>query len=154
MQWHDDQKFLFVSLFLIANKLQIIGDRYLAPVDLTTKQWLLMVMILQFGQNPPTISQAAGIIGSSRQNVKQLALKLEKNGYIKIEKDSGDSRILRLRLTNKHMKLWEERSSMDEDFLANLFSEIDSSDLHETASAMDKILEKTEMLMRDYNLEI
>jgi len=154
MQWQDDQKFLFVSLFLIANKLQIIGDRYLSDVNLTTKQWLLMVMVLQFGESPPTINQAANITGSSRQNVKQLALKLEKNGYMIIEKDPKDSRITRLRLTNKHLEMWRKRSEMDDEFLDNLFSGFNNEQVHEIASGMDKILETIETMMDKYKLDL
>jgi len=154
MQWQDDQKYLFVSLFLAANKLQIIGDRYLSDVNLTTKQWLLMVMVLQFGENPPTISQAANITGSSRQNVKQLALKLEKNGYMIIEKDPKDSRITRLKLTNKHLDMWNKRSEMDDEFLDNLFSGLNHEQVHDMAFGMDKILEKIDKIMEKYKSDL
>jgi len=41
-------------------------------------------------------------MGSSRQNVKQLALKLEENDYLKIEKDENDARVIRLKLTKNY----------------------------------------------------
>ncbi len=39
------------------------------------------------------ISELSERFGTSRQNVKQLALKLEKNGYVEIYTDEKDARL-------------------------------------------------------------
>jgi Transcriptional regulators len=87
--------------FFWSNKFQVIGDQYLGREGITTKQWFLTAMISQFGDKAPTLSEVGELMGSSRQNVKQLALKLEEKGFLTIEKDEQDSRALRLRLTEK-----------------------------------------------------
>ncbi|WP_040951913.1 MarR family winged helix-turn-helix transcriptional regulator, partial [Gorillibacterium massiliense] len=83
----EHQKEIFGGLFVLANKLQAIGDRELG--EITTKQWFLMMMIEQWGEEPPTLSELAKEMGSSRQNLKQLALKLQEKGFLSIEKDKA-----------------------------------------------------------------
>ena len=70
----ENRKFIFASLFLLANKLQTVGDRW--DETITFKQWLLLIMIIQFKGSYPTLTETAELIGTSRQNMKQLVLKL------------------------------------------------------------------------------
>ena len=107
----DKQKFIFGSLFLVANRLQVIGDNYLGKDGITTKQWFLSAIISQF-KKPPTLREVAEIMGSSRQNVKQLALKLCEKEFLTIEKDEQDARALRLKLTEKSRLFWEKREKI------------------------------------------
>jgi DNA-binding MarR family transcriptional regulator len=118
----DKHKFIFGSLFVLANKLQVIGDQYLGSVGITTKQWLLTAMISQFRDSPPTLSEVAELMGSSRQNVKQLALKLTEEGFLTIEKDEEDARALRLKLTEKSRTFWVKRQKQDDQFIEDLFN--------------------------------
>lgn len=69
---------LFARLFAIANNLQAIGDRHLGK--LTTKQWFLIACVGYFEPGQPSLSDLVPVVGSSRQNIKQLALKLEQQG--------------------------------------------------------------------------
>jgi DNA-binding MarR family transcriptional regulator len=142
----DKQKYIFGSIFLIANKLQVLGDQYLGRASITTKQWLLTVMISQFRDNPPTLSEVAELMGSSRQNVKQLALKLEKKGFLNIQKDEQDARALRLRLTEKSRTFWEHRQSQDEQYVEELFSDFSAEEIDATFKGFGKLFEKIEKL--------
>jgi DNA-binding MarR family transcriptional regulator len=77
-------------------------DAALEPLGLTTKQWLLLVILLKkVAGDQPTLSEVARCYGSSRQNVKQIATQLAKRGYLRIDTDPGDARMLRLRLLPK-----------------------------------------------------
>jgi DNA-binding MarR family transcriptional regulator len=117
----DKQEFIFGAIFDMANKLQVLGDRHLGQDGMTTKQWFLTLIIEQFGDHPPTLGEVTQKMGSSHQNVKQLALKLEKKGFLSIEKDLHDSRVLRLRLTPESRAFWDNRIKQDEQFIENLF---------------------------------
>lgn len=140
----DKQKFIFGSLFLLANKLQVIGDHYLGEEGMTTKQWFLTVMISQFGDTPPTLSEVAELMGSSRQNVKQLALKLEEKEFLKIEKDEKDARALRLKLTEKCRLFWEKRQNQDEQFVRELFNGFSSEEIDAVYNGLGKLFSKIE----------
>ncbi|MGL4108926.1 MarR family winged helix-turn-helix transcriptional regulator [Clostridium sp. LP20] len=128
------QKYIFGGIFVFSNRLQIIGDSFLG--EITTKQWLLLIGISEFFKDEaPTLSQVGEIIGSSRQNVKQLALKLEEKGFIKIEKDK---RALRLHLTDKLQSYSENRGDRDLEFLNNVFSGVSKEDLIIIFKGMNK----------------
>jgi len=118
----NKQAFIFGNLFLLANRLQVICDQYLDKDNITTKQWLLLAAISQFTDTSPTLSEVSELIGCSRQNIKQLALKLEKKEFIKIQKDEQDTRAYRLILTEKCNLYWKEREEMDNKFIAEIFS--------------------------------
>lgn len=120
---------VFGSLFQLANQLQAAGDRYLAGERLTTKQWFLIVAVGQFTDTEPTISQAAEFMGSSRQNVKQLALKLEKRGFLRISRDAKDARAYRLQLTEPCEAFWNARQAQDAAFVARIFRGLTAEEL-------------------------
>lgn len=145
------QKYIFGSIFLLANKLQVIGDQYMGVDGMTTKQWFLTAMISQFVDNPPTLSEVADLMGSSRQNVKQLALKLEEKGFLKIEKDEQDARALRLKLTEKSKEFWDEREEKDSDYLSNLFEEFSQEEIDVISSGIDKLFKRIDKIGKSYN---
>lgn len=131
------QKYIFGEIFLISNKLQTIGDEFLGEV--TTKQWFLIVIIGEFFKDSdPSLSELADKMGTSRQNIKQLALKLEKKGFIEINKDKNDSRILRLRITDSCKQYWANRSSKDEDFIEFIFKGMEVEELFQLLTSLDK----------------
>jgi DNA-binding MarR family transcriptional regulator len=138
----DKQKFIFGSLFLIANKLQVIGDQYLGKDNMTMKQWLLTVMVSQFPDAPPTLGEVAELMGSSHQNAKQLALKLREKGFLNIEKDAKDGRVIRLRLTQKSLDFWKDREDMDNKFVVDLFSDFTEEEINAMCSGFNKLFEK------------
>ena len=142
----EKEKFIFGSLFLIANRLQVIGDQYMGRDGMTTKQWFLTAMISQFGDNPPSLSEVAEIMGSSRQNVKQLALKLEEKEFLKIQKDEQDSRALRLVLTDKSREFWQEREEKDNQFVRNLFEGLSREEISIMSEGLRKLIKNIEKL--------
>lgn len=90
------------TVFVVAQHLDRLGDVVLAPLGLTTKQWLLLAVVERgFGRRHPTLSEAAAAYGSSRQNVKAIAHGLEAGGYLRIVRDAADRRALRLVPTEK-----------------------------------------------------
>jgi DNA-binding MarR family transcriptional regulator len=125
----EKQKFILAQLFLLPNKLQARGDRIFAG-EMTLRQWLLTLAVAQYGETPPILSTIAEIMGSSHQNVKQLALKLEKRGYIDIEKDEKDLRLTRLILTEKSYDFWKRRREEIRDYLAELFKDLGEEEIN------------------------
>lgn len=151
MDISDKQKYIFGSLFLLANKLQVIGDQYLGEDGMTTKQWFLTAVISQFRGDPPTLSEVAELMGSSRQNVKQLALKLEEKDFLKIQKDQQDGRVIRLKLTEKSAEFWEKRRNKDDRFLEDLFREFSEEEMDILSGGFRKLHEKIEKLEKELN---
>jgi MarR family transcriptional regulator, transcriptional regulator for hemolysin len=146
----DKQKFIFGSLFLLANRLQVIGDQYLGRDGITTKQWFLTAIISQFQDSPPTLSEVADLMGSSRQNVKQLALKLEEKGFIKMEKDDKDARALRLKLTDNFKTFWQSREGQDDEFIKELFTNLSEEEINDMFSSFNKLLKNIENIEKSF----
>lgn len=139
MEILEKQRFIFGSLFLLANKLQVILDRNLAP-DLTAKQWFLTAVIDELFEAPPTLNEVAAAMGSSHQNVKQLALKLQEKGFLQMEKDEHDRRALRLKLTEKSSVFWEQRQDADMRFFKELFKELTVEEINAMHRGLSKLI--------------
>jgi len=93
---------LFGTIFVLAQHLGRLTDAALEPLDLTSRQWLLLaVLVKAFPGAHPTLTEAAAAYGSSRQNVKMIASQLRERGYLELVPDPSDRRALRLHLTPK-----------------------------------------------------
>lgn len=103
---------VFGGIFFLAQHLARRVDLALEPLGLTSKQWLLLALLLKkFAGLRPTLSEAARWYGSSRQNIKQIAVQLEARGYLRLEPDPDDARALRLHLTPR-IKVFETRPEL------------------------------------------
>ncbi len=101
-RYTDPRPDLFGSLLVLVQHLSRHLDDALAPLGLTSRQWLLLaVMERWFPDGSPTLTEAAVRYGTSRQNVKQVALGLERRGYLRLVPDRLDRRATRLELTDK-----------------------------------------------------
>ncbi|RSK25968.1 MarR family transcriptional regulator [Bacillus sp. HMF5848] len=130
---------IFGSVFLLANKLQALIDQDFAKYGLTAKQWFLMAVLGKFFSESATISQLASVMGSSHQNVKQLALKLEKGGWVRMEKDKHDKRITRVSLTIQTEQFWEGRQHNDVKFFNELFANFTESEIDGLFTGLEKL---------------
>lgn len=135
---------IFGSVFTLANRLQVLGDRM--DPDLTVKQWLMIASITQYDSYAPTISEVADTIGNSRQNVKKMAAILEREGFLKLNKDADDARIVRISLTEKCETYFNNRAVMETEFIEQLFKNFDSRMVKELYRGISKLEENiTEM---------
>ena len=92
----------FGGVFVLAGHLTRLTDEGLADWDLTTRQWLLLAVLAKgFPGRAPSLTEAAQAYGTSRQNVKQIALGLEARGWLRLVPDPRDGRAIRLELTGR-----------------------------------------------------
>ncbi|HEY8910208.1 MAG TPA: MarR family transcriptional regulator [Desulfosporosinus sp.] len=149
MSKHDsmkDRKFVFGSVLIIANRMDTLLERELKEYDVTSKQWLLTAVLDNSFDNPPTIKEVAREMGSSHQNVKQVALKLEQKGLLVFEKDKKDARVTRLKLTDQIYEFAQLTQSKATAFTQALFKEIEEDDMSKARAVLQKMLSNlTEM---------
>lgn len=87
---------------MIAQHLTRLADAELEDFGLTARQWLLLAVLVRgFPGESPSLSEAARRYGSSRQNVKQIALGLQAGGWLRLVPDPGDVRTTRLHATQR-----------------------------------------------------
>ncbi len=125
----DDQHYLFGGLFVVSNKLDTLLERELSQFEMTSKQWFLLLNLGVLFVSPPTMKEVAQALGTSHQNVKQLALKLEQKGLLAMEKDPHDARVTRLKLTEKNQIFWEQTEAKGLAFINAVFQGIAATDL-------------------------
>lgn len=121
LEENGDEEFILGSLFVIANRLQTLLDREFRSSGLTVKQWFLSIIIGGVFEEPPTLGDAAAVMGSTHQNVKQVALKLKEKGYVEFIDDPNDGRALRLRLTEKSDEFWAGMQQRSKSFMEELY---------------------------------
>lgn len=133
-----NKRFLvFSSLFRVSSQLETVGGKFIE--DSTFKQWYFMLILNNLFEKPPTLSECAQVVGCSHQNAKQIASKLVDKGYLKIEKDKSDSRVIRLTPTLKYKRFSEKRLGEDQKFIAQLFSDISLAELEAMIQGFIKI---------------
>ena len=141
-----DQKFVFGSVLVIANRMDTLLERDLKEYDVTAKQWLLTAVLANSFDKPPTIKEVAREMGSSHQNVKQLALKLEQKGLLVFEKDKKDARVTRLKLTDEIYEFSKLTQSKAISFTQAVFKGIEKDDMSKARAVLQKMLSNlTEM---------
>ncbi|WP_410171677.1 MarR family winged helix-turn-helix transcriptional regulator [Acetobacterium wieringae] len=141
-----DQKFIFGGVQVVANQMDTLLERELKEYNLTTKQWLLTIVVQNIFDHDPTLKEVAKSMGSSHQNVKQVALKLEQKGFIVMEKDPHDARITRIKLTDAVDSFGTESQQKSERFTEKLFDGISDEELAITRKAVEKLLANLEKM--------
>lgn len=138
----DPRHAAFGAVFVVAQHLDRLGDVVLAPLGLTTKQWLLLAVVEHaFAGRRPTLTEAAAVYGSSRQNVKAIARGLESAGYLRIIRDPDDRRALRLAATDRTAVFasaeWRAR---EEAFFSFAFGDLEAGEIARLAELLDRWL--------------
>lgn len=119
------KRLLFAGVFIQENKLHTIYDRY---NSITSKQWLLMVICSAY-EAPPDLTTLGEGMGCSRQNVKKLALQLEKKGFIHFIKSQTDSRSVCIIITDKGNAYLAKCSKYAEQVFSTMFSEFSDDEI-------------------------
>jgi DNA-binding MarR family transcriptional regulator len=143
-----DRKYVFGSVMIVANMMDTQLERQLKEHGITAKQWFLTAVIENSFDQPPTLKEAAHAMGSSHQNVKQLALKLQEKGMVILEKDAKDARVTRIRLTEQTEAFKETIQSKSGAFTRELFNGVDGEDMAKARmvlkTMMDNLLRMAE----------
>ena len=134
---------LFGTLFVLGQHLTRYADDALDRYGLTARQWLLLaVLVRAFPDAPPTLTEAAAVYGTSRQNVKQIAQQLAARGLVTLEADPADRRATRLAVTPLVSRLFDEpeASRHQQGVVAGAFADLDDDALSTFASLVDRCL--------------
>ncbi len=140
----DTRYLIFGSIFSMSTKLETIGKDFLG--ELTTKQWFLLLNLATFFDEPPSISELSEQMGTSHQNVKQIALKLQEKGFLRIKKDEFDNRTSRLEITDMIERYNNDHREANNQFIEKLFDGINPDELKEFLSVTMRLLENLDTL--------
>lgn len=139
---------VFGSFFLLANKLQVIGDK-LDP-NVTTKQWLFLATLLK-NKDFTGISNFSKSLGYSRQNAKRIAESLEKKGFLKIDTSKEDNRVQNIKMTDYGINHLKSRNSKEKEFIDKLYLGISDEELELLDKTFMKLFKNIESMKIDYS---
>lgn len=129
------KKLIFSGVFVLENKLHTVLDRYLEGI--TSKQWLVLVVSSSF-PTPPDLSKVGKALGCSRQNIKKLALALEKEGMVSLIESESDGRSLCIHLTVKGRIILQNSKNLENKVYNSLFKEFTQDDINSYYSLSKK----------------
>lgn len=128
--------FLIELLNEFNNRFQAAADAFFK--EISWKQCFLLTCITFF-KEPPVIKQLAELTGCSHQNTKQLLIKLEKGGYVRLLQDKADKRKQRVVLTEQAREFQKENDKESAELMTQLFSGVNASELKTTMETIIKL---------------
>ncbi len=142
------REYLFGSIFLLANRLQTLGDGYLEEV--TLKQWLLLIMIHVMDREHPSVTEVADFMGSTRQNVRKMLEVLEGKGFVELLANPLDRRTLSVALTPKTEQFFARFQAKGDAFLDQLFAGIPPEELAVTRRTVEALFKNMERMGEEH----
>jgi len=141
----DNEAFIFTAMHILANRFQTLGDRI--DSEITTKQWFVLAAVSKFTDRTPNIGDIASLLGTSRQNIKKMAVILERRGYLSMQKNEKDLRNILLVLTELCLDYFKGREQQEDEYLQRIFSDFDDEILKMMRVGMGKLIENTDKLL-------
>lgn len=125
---------IFSSIFVLQNRMQTAGEKL--QTQITMKQWLLLAMAACCPE-PRTLTNVGNLMGCSRQNIKKLALALEKKGFVRLLSSGNNS--VQIELTNKVSQYAEEMGERHLQSLKLLFSDFSEDEIKQLFNLYAKL---------------
>ena len=130
---------LFGGTFMLANKLQFVGEKMVDGLSL--KQWFLLLNILDLpSEPPPTINQIARAMDSTRQNIAKMLEIMEREGLVTLEQNKSDRRSRNVRVTAFGLTRMKQTTDNAQEFLYRLYDGITSEECDAAAMVMKKMV--------------
>ena len=139
--------FIYGAVFLLANRMQTLGDRIDSAIS--TKQWFVLAAVSKFKDAPPNIGDIADLLGTSRQNIKKIANILERKGYLQLKKDPSDLRNVLLFLTDSCYDYFKSREKQENEYMERIFSDINDETQAALCRGMIKLIENIDNIMNE-----
>ena len=122
----------------LALHLRTLMDRQMAASGVTTQQAALLTVVDMLGR--PGLTEAARALAMTHQNVKQLAVALERKGLLEIQPDENDARSKRLVTTRRHKAFWTRRNADDHARVAEWFGGMKDEEVAKLVALLAKAM--------------
>ena len=132
----ESSYFLIGLLSAFENRFQAMADKYME--EISWKQFFAVICI-SMCNDKPTIKEVAEIMGSSHQNVKQILLKLEKKGFIRVVPDEKDKRKQLIELTEYCKDFCNKNDEVSINIMNRIFEGVSKEQIQTTISTIIQI---------------
>jgi DNA-binding MarR family transcriptional regulator len=143
MTQREKQQFIFGSIFLLANKLQLLGDK--VTQELTVKQWFLLNILQQMDNKSPNYNDIAKAFGTSRQNVSKMISVLHKKGMVELHPSETDQRAIYVTLTQRSFDYFSSKENAGNILLDKIFCGASMTEIEQTIILLSKLLRNSEI---------
>jgi DNA-binding MarR family transcriptional regulator len=145
----DMARFILVMVFMIEQRWRYFIDKEMEPDNITMKQWLMLIVIGNAFRTPPSIQEAADVMSTTHQNVKQIAAGLERRGFMTLERDPDNKRIIRLKVTDRCRALFQKREENDKKTIYSMFENLTDEEMKALFNIMAKMESRADQLYQE-----
>ncbi|OPY29288.1 MAG: transcriptional regulator SlyA [Methanocella sp. PtaU1.Bin125] len=145
----DMAKFALVMLFMVEQRWRYFIDKDLEPDNITTTQWLMLIVIAAGFRSPPSIQEVADAMSTTHQNVKQVAASMERRGLMALERDPDNRRIIRLKITDRCAALFQRREEEDKKTIARMFENLTDDEMKALFGIIAKVERQADLLYHE-----
>ncbi len=149
----DMARFILVMFFMVEQRWRYIIEKELEPDGITAKQWLMTIVIASGFKRPPSIQEVADAMSTTHQNVKQIAASMERRGFMALERDPENKRIIRLKVTDKCLALFERRGENDARAVLGLFENLTDEEVKALFNIIAKMEHRADRMYNDARAE-
>lgn len=135
----DMARFTLIMVFLIEQRWRYFIEKELEPDGITAKQWLMLIVIGAGFRHAPSIQEVADAMSTTHQNVKQVAAAMERRGFMTLERDPENRRIIRLKVTPKCHHLFHSRDEHDKKAMLSMFENLTDEEMGALFSIIAKL---------------
>ena len=134
---HKDAVRCFRLLTFASQRLRYLLDQELAKDGLTSQQGFLLTLARAMPR--PSMSDLAAAMSTTHQNVKQMALALERKGMLRIVTDENDGRVRRIELSEEGAMGWRDRDREDFAVIGRWFSALSTDEQAQLAGLLARL---------------
>lgn len=131
----------FRLILVLAQRMRTLMDQHLAADGLTTQQATLITVVDAIGT--PTLSETAAAMGTTHQNVRQIAAALQRKDFLTVDPDPTDRRAVRLRTTDRSARLWAGRSADDQEYVRSWFADLSAEESRTLFDLLVRVRDRT-----------
>lgn len=142
----DMARFILVMYFIIEQRWRYIIEKELEPDGITAKQWLMLIIIGAGFKHAPSIQEVADAMSTTHQNVKQIAAGMERRGFMTLERDPNNKRIIRLKVTERCAELFQKRAEHDMKVMLDLFENLADEDMNSLFNIIARMEKRADQL--------
>lgn len=117
----------YSTLFSLANKLQMKGDKYLEK--LTSRQFMAMIAISHLQEGETTFNNIARKLGTTKQSLKQMITIIENKGYVVTIPSQKDKRAVNVEVTESGKQVMMECGERGMNFFADVFKDFTTEEM-------------------------
>ncbi len=146
MDRSEKRSTIFRKMLILSRRWEYLANTRLQQIGITAKQILLLGTLRREFVNPPSIGEVSEAMMTSHQNVKQIALGLERKGLLRLESDPEDKRIVRIVLLPESDERWQGLEIKEFGKLEELFKVLIDVETNRLLGMLTRLLHHAEKI--------